>query len=209
MTLEALYNEWAATYDTVENPTRDLEQRVCREILSRVEFKSALELGGGTGKNTRWLAERAKKVISVELSERMQAIAKEKVRATNAEFRSGDIRGDWSFVDEKVDLITCSLILEHVEHLKPAFEKAASALKADGNFYVCELHPFKQYAGSMARFDVNGETKVLDCYQHHVTDYTDAAFAAGFTLAKIDEWFDGDDRSQIPRLISYLFALDG
>jgi cyclopropane fatty-acyl-phospholipid synthase-like methyltransferase len=205
----ALYDEWSAKYDAVDNPTRDLEKRACREILSSVEFKSVLELGSGAGKNTVWLAECAENVISVELSEQMQAIAKEKVRAANVEFRSGDIRGDWAFVPEKVDLITCSLILEHIEYLEPVFENAAATLNPTGGFYICELHPFKQYAGSKARFEMNGETKVLDCYQHHITDYTDAAFAAGFSLSRLDEWFDSDDRSQVPRLISFLFTLNG
>lgn len=208
MSTQALYNEWSATYDTVDNPTRDLEKRACKEVLSGVEFESVLELGGGTGKNTVWLAESTEKIISVELSEQMRAIAKEKVRAANVEFRSGDIRGDWTFVEEKVDLITCSLILEHIEYLKPVFEKAAMTLNSNGNFYICELHPFKQYAGSKARFEIDGETKVLDCYQHHITDYTSAAVAAGFELARIDEWFDNDDRSQMPRLISFLFTLN-
>src|SRR4051794_5026576 len=117
MSTQELYDQWSATYDAVENKTRDLEKRACEEVLSTIEFETVLELGGGTGKNTGWFAERAQKVISVELSERMQATAKEKVRAANVEFKSGDIRGDWTFVRDKVDLITCSLILEHIEQL--------------------------------------------------------------------------------------------
>jgi len=205
----ALYNHWSATYDAVENKTRDLEKRACEEVLSSIEFETVLELGGGTGKNTGWLAERAQTVISIELSERMQAVAKAKVQLANVEFRLGDIRHQWTFVDEKVDLITCSLILEHIEDLGPVFEKAAAILNRKGNFYVCELHPFKQYTGSKARFELDGETKVLDCYQHHTTDYTNAACATGFSLSQLDEWFDDEDRGQIPRLVSFLFTLNG
>jgi ubiquinone/menaquinone biosynthesis C-methylase UbiE len=208
MSTQALYDQWSTIYDTVENKTRDLEKRACEKVLSAIEFETVLELGGGTGKNTGWLAKRAEKVISVELSERMQAVAKTKVQLTNVKFRLGDIRDEWTFVDEKVDLVTCSLILEHVEDLGPIFEKAAAILNRNGNFYVCELHPFKQYTGSKARFDLDGDTKVLDCYQHHMTDYTNAAFSAGFAVAKIDEWFDDDDRTQIPRLVSFLFTLN-
>jgi len=205
---QALYDEWSATYDSVDNPTRDLEKRACETILSTVDFDSVLELGGGTGKNTGWLATRAETVVSVELSERMQAVAMTKVNVSNVEFRLGDIDREWDFVDRKFDLVTCSLILEHIEYLEPVFAKAANAINPDGYFYVCELHPFKQYAGSKARFETAGETRVLDCYQHHVTDYTDAALAVGFTIKKTDEWFDGDDRTHIPRLISFLFRLD-
>jgi ubiquinone/menaquinone biosynthesis C-methylase UbiE len=208
MSTQALYDKWSATYDGVENKTRDLEKRACESVLSTFEFESVLELGGGTGKNTSWLARRGKRVISVELSPQMQGIAKAKVMETNVEFRLADIREDWNFVDEPVDLITCSLILEHIEDLAHVFKNAAASLKPKGWFYVCELHPFKQYIGSKARFDMDGETHVLDCYRHHVSDYAGAAANAGFSIAKLDEWFDDDDNSeQIPRLISFLFKL--
>lgn len=208
MSTQALYDKWSATYDDVENKTRDLEKHACESVLSNVDFESVVELGGGTGKNTAWLARSAKRVISVELSPDMQAAAKSKITETNVEFCLADIRDDWNFITDNVDLITCSLILEHIDDLGHVLKNAAASLKPNGCFYVCELHPFKQYIGSKARFDADGKTHVLDCYRHHVSDYTQAAAAAGFTIAKLDEWFDDDDREQIPRLISFLFKLN-
>ena len=207
MSTKALYDKWSATYDEVENRTRDLEKRACETVLSDLDFESVLELGGGTGKNTSWLAARAKRVVSIELSPEMQAMARTKIAAQNVEFRVADIRDEWDFTTEKVDLITCSLILEHIESLEPVFMQAANSLKPNGWLYVCELHPFKQYAGSKARFEMDGETHILDCYRHHISDYTDAAASAGFTISKLDEWFDDDMPEQIPRLISFLFRL--
>jgi len=207
MSTKAHYDQWSATYDAIDNPTRDLEKRACEEVLSGISFGTVLELGGGTGKNTGWLAGRARHAISLELSEQMQAVARAKVTNTNVELRSGDIRESWTFVEHKVDLITCSLILEHINDLEHVFREAARVLASDGQFYICELHPFKQYSGSKARFESGGETIVLDCYQHHVTDYTRAARDAGFEISRMDEWFDNADRSQIPRLISFLFKL--
>ena len=55
---------------------------------------------------------------------------------------------------------------------------------------------------------MDGKTHVLDCYRHHITDYSNAAALAGFAAVKIDEWFDDDDRKQIPRLGSFLFKLN-
>ena len=199
-----LYDEWAATYDDVVNPTRDLEKRACETMLGDLSFGTAIELGGGTGKNTAWLVERADRLVSVDLSPEMQAAAKRKVTAANVEFRIGDIRGEWDFA-EPCDLITCSLILEHVEHLDRVFRKASKTLIPGGRFYVCELHPFKQYAGSKARFESDDRIKILECFRHHVTDYTDAAIANGFSIERMDEWFDGDDRGSSPRLLSFLF----
>lgn len=200
-----LYDEWASTYDAVENPTRDLEKRACESVLGGMSFGTVIELGGGTGKNTAWLADRAERLISVDLSPEMQAIAEKKVTATNVEFRLGDVASRWDFA-EPADLITCSLILEHVEDLSHVFREAAKVLRPRGRFYVCELHPFKQYAGSKARFGSEEGLKVLQCFVHHVTDYTGTAISNRFAIERMDEWFDTDARAGIPRLISFLFA---
>jgi ubiquinone/menaquinone biosynthesis C-methylase UbiE len=172
--------------------------------LVGLKFDKVLELGGGTGKNTSWLAERARDVTSVDLSPEMQAVARQKVTAANVEFRIGDVTAAWEF-SSGFDLVTCSLILEHVETLPHIFREAAKALVPGGRFYICELHPFKQYAGSKARFETDSGFKIVECFTHHVSDYTNAAASAGFSIERIDEWFDGDDRSSTPRLISFVF----
>ena len=205
MSTQKLYDQWSATYDEVENKTRDLEKHACGQVLSAVSFDNVIELGSGTGKNTKWLAERATHVVSVDLSEEMQSVARQKVKSRNVEFRHGDIRREWSFVESNVDLITCSLILEHVKDLHFVFQQASKALEPGGYFYICELHPFKQYAGSKARFETDEGPQVLDCFQHHVSDYTNAAEDSGFAITKIDEWFDDAGQAEIPRLISFLF----
>ena len=204
MSVQKAYNQWSATYDDVENKTRDMEKRACETILSTIEYDDVIELGGGTGKNTSWLANKAKRVISVDLSEEMQAIAKQKVINANVEFRIADINQKWNFEQSNADLITCSLILEHVDDLDFVFAEAREYLKNGGYFYICELHPFKQYSGSKARFETDGGVQVLDCFVHNVSDYTDAALANGFSITRIDEWFDDDDRTEIPRLISFV-----
>ncbi len=200
-----LYDEWSSNYDSVANPTRDLEKRACESLLGQQSFSRVLELGGGTGKNTAWLASRAREVVSVDLSPEMQAIAREKVTATNVEFLIGDVTGAWNF-GNVFDLITCSLILEHVEDLVHVFRQAARVLVPGGRFYVCELHPFKQYSGSKARFESDEGLKVVECFTHHVSDYTNAALISGYSIERIDEWFDGYDRKAMPRLVSFLFS---
>ncbi|MEQ1762371.1 MAG: class I SAM-dependent methyltransferase [Pyrinomonadaceae bacterium] len=202
--IQKLYDEWSATYDSVVNTTRDLEKRACESLLGQLSFDRVLELGGGTGKNTAWLAERSREVVSVDLSPEMLAIAHEKVKASNVEFRVGDVTREWDFGDG-FDLITCSLILEHVEDLGHVLREAARVLVPGGRFYICELHPFKQYGGTKARFEGVGGEKVLECFTHHVSDYTNPALISGFAIERMDEWFDGYDRSALPRLASFVF----
>lgn len=205
MSTQQHYNQWSATYDEVENKTRDLEKRAGQSMLEGLLFDSVLELGCGTGKNTAWLSQRAKRHMAVDLSEGMLARARGKISSSHVDFQQADITKPWKFVSDKVDLVTCSLILEHIEDLAFIFSEAANAVNAGGQFYICELHPYKQYTGSKARFETEEGLQVLQCFMHHVSDYTSAAAKNGFAIEAVQEWFDEDNRSHPPRLLSILF----
>lgn len=205
MNTRDLYNQWSSSYDEVENKTRDLEKIAGQRVLTGLNTGTVIELGCGTGKNTSWLAEAATHLTAVDFSEDMMAVAKGKIRRDNVVFQQADISQPWTFTDRKADLVTCSLILEHIQDLHTVFQQVRDHLKDNGHFYVCELHPFKQYSGSKARFETPAGTKVLPCYVHHLTDYLEAATASSLSLADIREWFDNEDRSGLPRLISFLF----
>ena len=205
MSTAKLYDAWSSTYDIVVNKTRDLEKIACQRILSSISFENVLELGSGTGKNTEWLAAIARHVTAVDLSAEMQAVAKQKITNSNVDFRLADIAEPWNFGDLKADLITCSLILEHVAELDHIFGEASRHLNSSSHFYICELHPFRQYAGSKARFEDGDKLRVLECYTHHISDFTGAAQKNGFSIVRLDEWFDDDDHTTTPRLVSFLF----
>ena len=198
------YNQWSHSYDEVENKTRDLDRKAVEHVLSRLNWNTVLELGCGTGKNTAWLAERAATVLAVDFSEGMLAIAAEKVIEPNVKFKQADITAPWNFAQSHFDLICCNLMLEHIENLEPVFANAAQFLADNGHFFISELHPFKQYAGSKARFEQGGETVVLDCYTHHISDYFKAAKAAGLIVEELEEWFD-EEAEGLPRLLTMLF----
>ncbi|MEJ8842545.1 class I SAM-dependent methyltransferase [Lacibacter sp. H375] len=199
------YNSWAQQYDSNENKTRDLEARSLRETIAPLTFEHCLEIGCGTGKNTVWLMGKATTVTAVDLSEEMLAKAKEKITSPNVTCVQADITQPWSFATKQFDLVGFSLVLEHIELLQPVFEKAAAVLKPGGYLYISELHPFKQYNGSKARFDTAEGTQVVTCFNHHITDFTDAAKVAGLSLLILSEYFDDDDRNNIPRLLTILF----
>lgn len=205
MSTQQLYNQWASTYDDVENKTRDLEMKVGQSVLNSIAFERVLELGCGTGKNTVWLEQKAGQVLAVDLSEGMIAKAKEKIQNSHVQFFQADITKPWEFVTASTDLITCSLILEHINDLQFIFQQASKVLKPGGYFYICELHPYKQYAGSKARFEGDQGLQVLECYVHHVSEYFEAASKNNFACVALHEWFDEDDRSNPPRLLSFLW----
>ncbi len=198
------YDRWANSYDSVANLTRDVEGAVMREMLSVISFESVLELGCGTGKNTVWLAAGNRKVTGADFSHGMLSQAGNKLPA-NIRLVEADITRPWNFLYEKVDLVTESLVLEHLPDLDFIFSEAARWLNPGGYFYVGELHPFKQYTGSKARFQDNDDTHVLECFVHHFSDYMTAAFAAGFECIRVIE--RADTQSEIPRIAAFLFRL--
>ena len=82
MSIQNAYNDWSVSYDTDENLTRDLDQKVLREALANLHFKSILEIGCGTGKNTALLSQTGESVHALDFSEGMIEKAKKKVRGT-------------------------------------------------------------------------------------------------------------------------------
>lgn len=203
--VQKAYNSWAQQYDSNENKTRDLEARSLRETLEPLPFANCLEIGCGTGKNTVWLLTKAATVTAVDLSEEMLAKAKEKITSPNVTFVQTDITKPWLFATQQYDLVGFSLVLEHIEELQPLFAKVTAVLKPGGYLYISELHPFKQYSGSKARFDTAEGTQVVTCFNHHITDFIETATANGLDLLTINEYFDDDDRTTIPRLLTLLF----
>ena len=204
MNPQQAYNLWAAQYDTDENKTRDLEYKALQKTLSAIAFDHCLEVGCGTGKNTSWLSERAKSVTALDFSDEMLAKAKEKITAEHVSFVLADINTDWGFEKEKFDLITFSLVLEHIEHLEPIFWQASKVLKDGGHVYMGELHPFKQYTGSKARFETAEGLNIIQCFTHHISDFLQPAQKHGFTIQVVNEYFDDDDRTSIPRILTIL-----
>lgn len=204
MSTQQAYNSWASQYDTNKNRTRDLEGQALRTVLADVPFLNCLEIGCGTGKNTAWLEQKAVHVTAVDLSEEMLERAKEKVNAEKVTFVQADITQEWCFVTQPYDLVSFSLVLEHIEQLGPVFSNVAKALKAGGYVYIGELHPFKQYLGTKARFDTEEGRQEVECYTHHISDFVRSGRQHGLKLVDLDEHFDDNDRSGVPRILTIL-----
>jgi ubiquinone/menaquinone biosynthesis C-methylase UbiE len=203
MNTEEAYNHWAKSYDSVVNKTRDLEQVAAKYSLAEANFSKVIEIGCGTGKNTVWIAEKAKELLAVDFSKEMMDIARQKITAPHVRFLWADITRPWNF--EKASLITCSLVLEHIENINFVFGQVAQTVENGGFFYLCELHPYKQLQASRARFEHEGKLVQLEYFVHHISDYFEAAHTNGLHCIQLQEWFDDDDRTSTPRLASFLF----
>ena len=206
MKIQQAYTHRAATYDQDRNVTRDLDQQIIKESLEALRFKSILEIGCGTGKNTAFLGAIADKVLALDFSEAMIEKAKQKSPAKNVTFRLANITQRWPIDDRSVDLVTCNLVLEHIENLGFVFGEAARVLTEGGQFFVSELHPFRQYQGVVARFKRDDETIEIPAFVHHISDFLEAAAHQNLSLAEMREWWHEEDQDKPPRLVSFLFT---
>ncbi len=210
MDVKAAYNIWADQYDTNNNKTRDLEARSLIETVGELDISNCLEIGCGTGKNTAWLVSKVVSMVAVDFSDRMLATAKSKIKSDNVNFIQADINSEWEFLnEEKFDLTTFSLVLEHIEDLNKTFQKLKQVVKDSGYVYIGELHPFKQYSGTKARFETADGLQMVTCFNHHISDFAIAASKNDFSMLYVNEYFDDDDRNNIPRILTLLFRKGG
>ena len=205
MAIQEAYNNWSATYDSDENLTRDLDQVVTEHTLANLQCKSILEIGCGTGKNTPLLSQIGLKVHAIDFSEGMISLAKEKLKFSNVTFSVADLTEQWPCDDRSIDLIVCNLVLEHIKDLSFIFSEARRSLVESGCFFICELHPFRQYQETRAKFQRDQETTEIQAFVHHISDFLDAATNNGFNLKELEEWWHEKDRNKPPRLVSFMF----
>ena len=133
----------------------------------------------------------------------MLEAARKKIHSPKVTFKEADVKKPWTFAEGQADLITFSLVLEHIKDLKIVFAEAMKCLSPTGKIYICEWHPYKHLAGGQARFESEKGTVLVESYIHHISEFTNLAFENNLKISHLGEWFDDDDE-QLPRLISFI-----
>ena len=85
------YDEWAAIYDTEENPLVSLEQPLFDALVGDVGGLEILDVGCGTGRHSLRLAERGAQVHAVDFADQMLARARAKPGAGEIQFVVHDL----------------------------------------------------------------------------------------------------------------------
>lgn len=199
------YDNWSAKYDSDTNLTRDVDRIVTQETLADFNCNLIAEIGCGTGKNTSFLSQIGSKVQAIDFSHAMLNKAKEKLNSNNVTFSVCDITEKWSFSDRSVDLVTCNLVLEHIQDLSFIFSEADRVLTDGGVLFISELHPFKQYLGAKANFEKSERIVKIPSFVHHISDFFNAAKNNSFIIEDFQEWWHETDTNKPPRLISFTF----
>ena len=205
MNIQDAYTHWSTTYDSDRNLTRDLDQLATEHALKSRSYQNVLELGCGTGKNTALLSRIGRNILAVDFSRGMLKQARVKIDSSNVLFVVADLTKPWPCKTESFELIACNLVLEHIEDLGAIFAKASRALTGGGLFFISELHPFRQYQGTQARFQNDDGTITIRAFVHHLSDFLESAEQNGFLFRTMKEWWHDEDQNKSPRLVTFMF----
>ncbi len=184
--VETGYSHWVRTYDG-PNPAIAREEPAVRALLADVAPATALDAACGTGRHAAWLAEAGHKVIGVDATAAMLAVAQEKV--PDGDFRLGRLEA-LPVEDASVDFLTCALALEHIPDLGPAFLEFARVLRPGGRAVVSDMHPAWKATGGVAAFpmpDGSRGVPFVAGYTHQMSDYIRGFLDAGFVMRGCDE----------------------
>ncbi len=143
----AYFDELAGRFGKDYVPGRSWKA-LAEALLRTMTYQVVADLGAGEGTLSQLLAQRAEKVIAVDLSPKMvefgRALA-EKHNLPNLEYRIGDIE-EPPIEADSVDLAFLSQALHHAEHPQKAINAAYRLLKPGGRLVVLDLlqHSFEE-----------------------------------------------------------------
>ena len=139
-TSRAYFDELAGRFGKDYVPGRSWKA-LAEALIKILNYKVVADLGAGEGTLAQLLAQRAEKVIAVDLSPKMvefgQSLATRN-GLTNLEYRIGDIE-EPPIEDGSLDLAVLSQALHHAEHPQRAIDSAFRILKPGGRLIVLDL----------------------------------------------------------------------
>jgi SAM-dependent methyltransferase len=178
------YALWSKTYD---QPLRlfPIEHPAMRMLLDPLPPSLVLDAACGTGRYSRYLAERGHRVIGVDRSPAMLAKARRKLPQT--EFRDGDLEA-LPLEAASVAAAVCALALVHLPEVGRAVAELARVVRPGGRVFISDVHPFLVLLGWQAQFrTASGGSGFMRLHPHLPSDYCQAFAAAGLRVRACHE----------------------
>jgi malonyl-CoA O-methyltransferase len=201
------YDRWAEVYDTDGNPLVALEEPQVDKLLGEIGGLDVVDIGCGTGRHALRLALAGAHVTAVDFSAGMMTKARSKPGAERVRFVAHDLHTPWPLADRSFDRVVSGLVLEHIIDLRFFFSELRRVCRTDGRVVVSAMHPSMYLRGITARFtdpETGRETRPQS-HLHSISDFVNAALAAGLALEQISEHrVDADLAARLPRAQKYL-----
>ena len=141
------FNKLAGKFGRSYCPGRSW-QALAHLLITLIPAIDVADLGAGEGTLSQLLAKRARKVIAIDISERMIEVGTQLAKDhgfTNLEYRLGDLE-EPPIADSSIDLAVFSQALHHANSPHKAIAAAKRILRPGGRLAILDLlaHSFEQ-----------------------------------------------------------------
>ena len=141
------FNKLAGKFGRSYCPGRSW-QALAHLVITLIPAIDVADLGAGEGTLSQLLAKRARKVIAIDISERMIEVGTQLAKDhgfTNLEYRLGDLE-EPPIADSSIDLAVFSQALHHANSPHKAIAAARRILRPGGRLAILDLlaHSFEQ-----------------------------------------------------------------
>jgi SAM-dependent methyltransferase len=122
------------------------ERPATLSLLPDVSGRRVLDAGCGPGIYAAWLLDHGGEVVGVDISERMVALARQRVGG-RAEFIVADLAHPLDFLaDASFDVVVAPLVVDYVRDWGSLFREFFRVLRPGGCFVFSVEHPFSDFS---------------------------------------------------------------
>jgi SAM-dependent methyltransferase len=180
------YGEWAPTYEQTVVDEMDVALLAQLRTVSWRAATDVADLGCGTGRTGAWLRERgAVAVDGVDVTPEMLAMAHR--RGLYRTLLAADVVAS-GLESHAYDVVTCSLVDEHLEDARPLYAEAARLLRAGGAFVHVGYHPhFIMASGMPTHFDGSDGPVAIETHIHQLSEHVASGLDERLELVELRE----------------------
>ena len=181
------YGLWSLSYEDTVKEDMDLWLLDQVRTIDWAGARRAADLGCGTGRTGSWLrAHGVRRIDGIDLTPEMLDRARR--RGVFDHLAVADVCSS-GLEAGTYDLVTTSLVDEHLSDLRPLYRESARLACAGAAHVVVGFHPFFiMKAGMPTHFDgPDGQPLAIETHVHLFSEHVQAALGAGWLLAEMHE----------------------
>ncbi|MBE6821411.1 MAG: class I SAM-dependent methyltransferase [Ruminococcaceae bacterium] len=207
---EIFFNGYKALRDSDCNANDLIEQPAMRKMLPDLKGKSVLDLGCGYGHNCiDFVSRGAIRVVGIDISEKMLAVAKSESAHDKIDFRQMSMT-DIGMLGERFDFIYSSLAFHYVKDFEAFAKNMLSVLNDGGQLLFSQEHPIitatvdgaghfnkdengNRISYTFSNYNQSGERRIhwyvdgVIKYHRTFSDIINALAKAGFVIKEVCE----------------------
>jgi 2-polyprenyl-6-hydroxyphenyl methylase/3-demethylubiquinone-9 3-methyltransferase len=143
------YAQFADRYAAI-TPTKAAnayhDRPAVQSLLPDVAGRDVLDAGCGPGHYAAWLARRGARVVAIDVTPEMVALARTHVAGLAVELHEADLERPLPLADQAFDVVLCPLVFDYVRDLGPTLREFRRVARAGATLVFSMGHPMQEWA---------------------------------------------------------------